>query len=230
MARPALNCVSVAALGCVGGFRARTAPVAVPRWSIVVLDALWWVPRPQFYRHRLRGRRAELSRRVRTPPPSRRAGLQFGAPAGTMASTAASVSIDMLDGWVDQLYECKPLSEADVKSLCDKVRGRRCCRRCCACSWDNGAARPVVEPHPCTRSRGASPVALAMHTAHAAVALAWCVRPGTGGASGGVERAARACACHSVWRRPRPVPRPHGAVPHRRALARHELPVHGRLR
>lgn len=39
-----------------------------------------------------------------------------------MAATASSVSIDVLDGWVDQLYECKPLSEADVKSLCDKAR------------------------------------------------------------------------------------------------------------
>lgn len=33
-----------------------------------------------------------------------------------------------------------------------------------------------------------------------------------------------------VRRRPRPVPRPDGAVPHRRPLARHQLPVHGRLR
>lgn len=30
--------------------------------------------------------------------------------------------------------------------------------------------------------------------------------------------------------RPRAVPRPDGAVPHRRALARHQLPLHGGLR
>lgn len=34
----------------------------------------------------------------------------------------------------------------------------------------------------------------------------------------------------SMRRRARPVPRPDGAVPHRRSLARHQLPVHGGLR
>jgi hypothetical protein len=27
-----------------------------------------------------------------------------------------------VDGWIQQLIECKQLSEADVKKLCDKVR------------------------------------------------------------------------------------------------------------
>jgi hypothetical protein len=26
-----------------------------------------------------------------------------------------------IDGWIEQLSQCKPLSEADVKKLCDKV-------------------------------------------------------------------------------------------------------------
>jgi serine/threonine-protein phosphatase 2A catalytic subunit len=28
---------------------------------------------------------------------------------------------DEVDGWVSQLMGCKPLSEAEVKKLCDKV-------------------------------------------------------------------------------------------------------------
>jgi len=28
-----------------------------------------------------------------------------------------------IDGWIEQLSQCKPLSEVDVKKLCDKVRG-----------------------------------------------------------------------------------------------------------
>lgn len=27
-----------------------------------------------------------------------------------------------IDGWIEQLSQCKQLSEADVKKLCDKVR------------------------------------------------------------------------------------------------------------
>ena len=30
----------------------------------------------------------------------------------------------MVDGWIAQLMECKPLSEEDVKKLCDLVRGK----------------------------------------------------------------------------------------------------------
>jgi serine/threonine-protein phosphatase 2A catalytic subunit len=30
-----------------------------------------------------------------------------------------------VDGWIAQLGQCKQLSEADVKRLCDKVRSRR---------------------------------------------------------------------------------------------------------
>lgn len=26
-----------------------------------------------------------------------------------------------IDGWIEQLSQCKPLTEADVKKLCDKV-------------------------------------------------------------------------------------------------------------
>jgi serine/threonine-protein phosphatase 2A catalytic subunit len=28
---------------------------------------------------------------------------------------------DEVDGWISQLMQCKPLSEAEVKKLCDKV-------------------------------------------------------------------------------------------------------------
>lgn len=31
-------------------------------------------------------------------------------------------SNDEVDGWVAQLMQCKPLSETEVKKLCDKVR------------------------------------------------------------------------------------------------------------
>jgi len=30
-----------------------------------------------------------------------------------------------IDGWIEQLSQCKPLSEGDVKKLCDKVRPDR---------------------------------------------------------------------------------------------------------
>jgi hypothetical protein len=45
-----------------------------------------------------------------------------------------------VDGWIEQLSQCKQLSEADVKKLCDKVRTRcRSGRRPLACqiipSW-----------------------------------------------------------------------------------------------
>lgn len=30
-------------------------------------------------------------------------------------------SLKELDQWVEQLYECKPLAEVQVKTLCDKV-------------------------------------------------------------------------------------------------------------
>lgn len=44
--------------------------------------------------------------------------------ASTAAKSGSGVSIDMLDTWIEQLYECKPLSEAQIKQLCDKVRAR----------------------------------------------------------------------------------------------------------
>jgi serine/threonine-protein phosphatase 2A catalytic subunit len=33
-----------------------------------------------------------------------------------------------VDGWIQQLSQCKQLSEADVKKLCDKVRRVQCRR------------------------------------------------------------------------------------------------------
>jgi hypothetical protein len=37
---------------------------------------------------------------------------------------------DEVDGWISQLMQCKPLSEAEVKKLCDKVSEDRTCGRC----------------------------------------------------------------------------------------------------
>lgn len=38
-------------------------------------------------------------------------------------------SNDEVDGWVAQLMQCKPLSEAEVKKLCDKVGWKFACYR-----------------------------------------------------------------------------------------------------
>jgi hypothetical protein len=32
-----------------------------------------------------------------------------------------------VDAWIERLYSCKPLSEAEVKSLCEKVRHKMLC-------------------------------------------------------------------------------------------------------
>lgn len=31
-------------------------------------------------------------------------------------------SVNELDGWIEKLYNCKPLSEQEIKRLCEKVR------------------------------------------------------------------------------------------------------------
>lgn len=36
-------------------------------------------------------------------------------------------SMKELDQWIEQLYECKQLSETQVKTLCDKVSGLLFC-------------------------------------------------------------------------------------------------------
>ena len=36
-----------------------------------------------------------------------------------------------LDQWIDQLMDCKPLTEAQVKTLCDKVREQFFCTVTC---------------------------------------------------------------------------------------------------
>lgn len=45
-----------------------------------------------------------------------------------------------------------------------------------------------------------------------------------------VQRPARCSTRHRLRRHPRPVARPHGALPDRRVGSGHELPLHGRLR
>ena len=43
--------------------------------------------------------------------------------AGTPAP-AETPSIPTLDGWIDNLMNCKQLAEDDVRKLCDKVKRR----------------------------------------------------------------------------------------------------------
>jgi hypothetical protein len=31
-------------------------------------------------------------------------------------------SVNEVDGWIEKLYNCKPLSEQEIKRLCEKVR------------------------------------------------------------------------------------------------------------
>lgn len=38
-----------------------------------------------------------------------------------MAELVASSGGHDLDKWIERLYDCKPLSEAEVKSLCEQV-------------------------------------------------------------------------------------------------------------
>jgi hypothetical protein len=37
-----------------------------------------------------------------------------------------------IDGWIEQLTQCKQLSELDVKRLCDKVCDKGLAGECCA--------------------------------------------------------------------------------------------------
>lgn len=39
-----------------------------------------------------------------------------------MSELVASSGGHDLDKWIERLYDCKPLSEAEVKSLCEQVR------------------------------------------------------------------------------------------------------------
>jgi len=41
--------------------------------------------------------------------------------AYSMAELVASSGGHDLDKWIERLYDCKPLSEAEVKSLCEQV-------------------------------------------------------------------------------------------------------------
>jgi len=41
--------------------------------------------------------------------------------AGTAGETSKATSD--IDAWIDQLKKCKPLSESQVRALCDRVSG-----------------------------------------------------------------------------------------------------------
>lgn len=42
-------------------------------------------------------------------------------PSGDGSTSAEAPSIPTLDGWIDNLMNCKQLAEDDVRKLCDKV-------------------------------------------------------------------------------------------------------------
>lgn len=39
-----------------------------------------------------------------------------------MSSSSLDLTFEILDKWCEQLFDCQPLSEQQVKQLCDKVR------------------------------------------------------------------------------------------------------------
>ncbi|VDN20820.1 unnamed protein product [Gongylonema pulchrum] len=52
-------------------------------------------------------------------------GGAVSAAAATAGDTIDRVVLKEVDQWIEQLYECKQLTEAQVKTLCDKAkRGR----------------------------------------------------------------------------------------------------------
>ena len=46
---------------------------------------------------------------------------------GEAPAPAETPSIPTLDGWIDNLMNCKQLAEDDVRKLCDKVGDIRAC-------------------------------------------------------------------------------------------------------
>lgn len=38
-----------------------------------------------------------------------------------MSELVASSSVNDIDKWIDRLYDCKPLTELEVKLLCEQV-------------------------------------------------------------------------------------------------------------
>jgi hypothetical protein len=54
-----------------------------------------------------------------------------------VAEIMTDIARESLDDWISTLMQCKPLTEAQVKQLCDKVRRRRLC-------CDRGAAHRLL--------------------------------------------------------------------------------------
>jgi hypothetical protein len=86
-----------------------------------------------------------------------------------------------VDGWIQQLIECKQLSEADVKKLCDKVR------RTFLYIVDNG---PPLFPLVLSSSR---------------LVPALMVFTDTRDSDGGIERTASKMSCYRLRRHPWPI-------------------------
>lgn len=42
-----------------------------------------------------------------------------------MDFTQEEAAVAAADGWIDKLFECKPLTENEVRQLCEKVREPR---------------------------------------------------------------------------------------------------------
>ena len=68
-------------------------------------------------------------------PPSATSGSTTAPPSSSPSSTTATTAggdgrsisgekaqLTELDGWIEQLFECKQLAENSVKTLCEKVR------------------------------------------------------------------------------------------------------------
>jgi hypothetical protein len=61
---------------------------------------------------------AEISNSASPPNPSTTPAAEISAPRGEIVTREF---IKEIDEWIAQLYECKQLTEQQVKILCDKV-------------------------------------------------------------------------------------------------------------
>ena len=43
-----------------------------------------------------------------------------------MDFAAEAAAVGTVEAWIERLFECKPLTEAEVRQLCDKVRPMFC--------------------------------------------------------------------------------------------------------
>ncbi len=119
-------------------------------------------------------------------------------------------SLKELDGWIEQLNDCKQLAENQVKTLCDKV-----IIVCTGCSLT--AVSPPLGKH--------------IFIYYWFLTSQWLPsNQGERNIVEGVQRPGSKMPGNCLWRRSRSVPWPDGAIPNWWQISRHQLPVHGRLR